>query len=899
MLILAEIWRRLKFLLGRRKFDRELEEEIQLHLDLKARASVVEGMTPREARRAALKEFGNPRLVGETSRDVWGWTGVECFFQDLRHGLRYFGRNPGFTAVVVVTFALGIGVNTAIFSVTNAVLLRRLPVRDPAGLAFVGSTETGTQSGWDDTVLTMPIIERLRARTDVLSDLMVFAPLDYTTLAIRYGSRVEEGRADMVSGNFFTGLGVRPVIGRTLTAEDEAGRAQVAVLSYGYWTARLNRDAGVIGRTIYIKGAPFTIIGVAAADFVGLDRRVATDVWVPLEDRADLKPWGSSLTGDQSLHSFPNWWCLMTIARLAPGISESQALSELQPIFQQAAIEGSRTPAWDERPPRMLFIPARGIEGVKDDYGQALIVLMAMVGLVLLIACSNVAMLLVARNSARQREFSLRIALGGSRARLFRQLLAESLLIVGAGSALGWLFTLWGTSALARWAELGFSLMPDNLVLGVTLGISLAAAMVFSLAPLAGVMRAPIGMVLKTTAPAAGRDRRKLQAGRVVVAMQMAVCLTLLFGAGLFGRTLRNLQNVDLGIRADGLVAFGINPQQRVHSDEEAISFYENVLDRMRSLPGVQVATLVHHRPGTGWSSNAGGIIVDGKSPTGDIAAPMRWNIVGPDYFRATGGNLVLGRDFNEADSPGGLKVAIVNQTFAERYLAGENPVGHQLAFGGGKIGRTIVGVARNSKYTGIRDSDRPTAYFPYTQISGLEGMSVEFRTAGDASAVLAEARQTLAELDPDLALLDPMTQREQFDESISNERLLARLAMFFGGLAAFLVATGLYGTLAYKMARRTPEIGVRMAIGARRGEILRMVVRDSLAVSLAGVALGIPVAVASARLLRSMLFGLDAADPLTLVGAVAFITLVAIGASLIPARRAASVDPIVALRYE
>jgi predicted permease len=615
---------------------------MQLHLEMKTRASVQQGLAPDEARRAALREFGNPAALGEVSRDVWGWGPVEDFIQDLKYGLRYLGRTPGFTAVVVLTFALGIGANTAIFSVTNAVLLRLLPVRDPSRLVFPESTETGTQSGWDDTSLTLPIIEQLQARTDIFSDLMAFAPLDFSTLAIRYGGEPEEGRADMVTGNFFTGLGVRPVIGRTVTKEDETDRAQVAVLSYAYWSRRMSRDPGVLGRTIYLKGLPFTIIGVAAPDFVGLERRDATDVWVPLQDRPDLKPWGSSPMDNQNLHSFPNWWCLMTIGRLAPGVGLEQAVTELQPVFQRTAVQGANTPAWNERPPRLLLTLARGIQGVRDDYRQPLIVLMVMAGLVLLIACSNVALLLVARNSTRQRELSLRLALGGSRARLFRQLMAESLIIVTAGCVLGWLFALGATSALGGWAELGFSLAPDKVVLGVTLGISIAAALLFSLAPLVGVLRVPAGMALKTSAPAAGQDPRKLRAGRVVVALQMAVCLVLLAGAGLLGRTLRNLENVDLGIRTEGLVAFGINPQQKVHSDQEAIRFYQTLLDRMRSLPGVQAATLVHNRPGSGWSSNSGSILVDGAGPLGDIPATMRVNMVGSDYFRTTAGSSCL-----------------------------------------------------------------------------------------------------------------------------------------------------------------------------------------------------------------------------------------------------------------
>jgi len=491
------------------------------------------------------------------------------------------------------------------------------------------------------------------------------------------------------------------------------------------------------------------------------------------------------------------------------------------------------------------------------------------------------------------------MALGGSRMRLFRQLLAESCLIVGVGCGLGWIFALWATSALGGWADLGFSLAPDRLVLGVALGISLVAALLFSLAPLGVAVRVPAGLALKTGAPAASQDRRRVRGRRVVLALQMAVCLTLLVGAGLLGRTLRNLETVNLGIRPGGLVVFGINPQQKVHSDQEAIRFYQGVLDRMRGLPEVQGATLMQNRIGAGWSSNSGGILIDGANPLGDQPTHVRVNLVGPYYISTLGGTLMFGRDFDDTDSDTAPGVIIVNQTFAEQYLAGANPVGHQFAFAGGKIQRTIVGVMADSKYTGVRESDRPMAYLPYTQMTGISALNVELRTSGDPSVVLADARRVLRETDPDLPMLRPMTQQQQIDEPISDERLLGRLAMFFGLLAAVLVATGLYGTLSYRVSRRTAEIGVRVAFGARRGEILWMVLRESLGVSLAGVVIGLPAAVAAGGLLRSMLFGLEPADPLTLVSAVAGITLVALGASLIPARRAASVDPIVALRCE
>jgi predicted permease len=460
---------------------------------------------------------------------------------------------------------------------------------------------------------------------------------------------------------------------------------------------------------------------------------------------------------------------------------------------------------------------------------------------------------------------------------------------------LGWLFAIAASNALGAWSDIQVSLEPDRRVLLFTLGISLLAGLIFGLAPLIGAVRVPIALALKTSSATAFQDKSKFRAGKVVAALQVALCLLLLVGAGLLIRTLRNLEQERLGFHADGLLVFGLSPN--VHSEGEAIRFYQAALTRLTRLPGIRSGTVMQNRIGSGWSNNTTAF-VDGKVPQERGGSLMRWNAVGPGYFKVLGIPLLYGREFNDADSQNSAKAVIVNETFAKKLLPGRNPLGHQASFSS-KLPFTIVGVAANSKYTGVREEDRLMAYFPYTQLKGIGDMHVELRTAGNPLSVLPSVRKSMAEFAPNLALLQPMTQRAQFDASISTDRLVARLAVFFGGLAVLLVATGLYGTLAYTVSRRTAEMGIRMALGAQRNEVLRMILRESLVVCIAGLALGLPLVFVSTRLLQSLLFGLAPRDPLTITAAALGIVSVTLIASLIPARRAASIDPQVALRYE
>ena len=822
---------------------------------------------------------------------------------DVRYALRQLRRTPAFAAVAVLTLALGIGANTAVFSVMNAVLLRSLPVRDPQQLVYLHTSNfPGGQTGYGDTSMRMQVYQALRQQKDVFSDLMAWVPLSTAQgIAIRYGAEPEEARGDMVSGNFFSGLGVAAARGRLFTIDDEQNHTPTAVLSYDYWTRRFGRDPSVVGHPLFVKGVPFTIVGVAAPGFNGLDEENATDLWIPFQVGDAIRPWGASAASKDTLYG-ARWWFLLTVGRLQPGMTSKQAEARLNPLFQTAAVEDLPAADRDSKPPELTLGDTRGLPGLKENYDQPLRVLMGMVGLVLVIACGNVAMLLIARNAARQREFSLRMALGGRRTRLFRQLVTESMLLVVSGAVLGWLFAMWATRALASWALLDRSLSPDLNVLLFTLIVSLVAGLVFGLAPLRNAVRVPIGLALKTSSATTHQDRHKHRSGQLVIALQMALCLVLLIGAGLLVRTMRNLENVNLGLRAQGLLVFGVNPQQHARTREEFTQFYQALLERMRTLPGVESATLMANRLGSGWSSNTS-VYVDGQKPktvNSSGFAGVRWNSVGPDFFRTIGTPLVLGRDLTDNDTDAAPRAVVVNETFVKKYLSDTTPIGHQISINNrNEKPYTIVGVAADSKYTSVRETARPMAYIPYAQSPREGAMQVELRVAGSPEAFLPAVRRAMVQFAPDVAMLQPMTQIEQFDETLAQDRVFARLASFFGVLAVLLVATGLYGTLAYKVARRTAEIGVRMALGARRPQVLWLVMRESMILCAVGGLVGIAGSVAGVRWLRSMLYGIGPWDPGTFAAAIAGIVLVAVAASLVPARRAASVDPMVALRLE
>ena len=893
--------KRFGFLLHRTSRAEDLESEMQFHRELRAAKLEREGLSAKEADYAAQRRFGNKTLIQETSVSMWGWIWLDDAVKDLQYTGRILRQNLLFSAIAVLTLALGIGANTAIFSVINALLLRALPVHDPQQIYYLhvlpGQPDGAGNTGNSDSSFSEYVFEQLRTRQQVFSSLAAYVPAGINKITVRSGATPEEAAVDMASGNFFAGLGVGSVCGRTLTMADERNHTGVAVLGYGFWNRRFARNCAVIGQPLFIKGVPFTIVGVAARSFSGVEG-TPTDVWIPLQKRPEFNAWGSA---GENYYAAPKWWCLLLIGRLGPGVTPARAQAMLDPAFQHAAYEhlGGK-PQKGETPRKLALVPARGIGESQDGIEKPLYVLLAMVGLILLIACGNVAMLLTARNAARRREFSIRLAIGGSQVRLFRQLLAESLVLVAMGAVLGWLFALVATRLLANWGQIEFSLTPDWRVLLFTIAISVFVGVVFGLTPVLTTLRVPAGLALKTSSATAYRERLKSRSARVTVALQVSICLILTVSAGLLVQTLRNLEHENLGFKTTGLLVFGLNPQLKTGSSKEAIRFYQDLLVKLRALPGVESVTLMGNRIGSGWSNNTGAIVDGGdpRSVSGTDSNAMRWNDVGPNYFTTLGIPIRLGRDFTEADSSSAPKVAIVNETFARRFLKDRQPLGHQVSFTP-KIAFTIVGVAANSKYTGVREQDVPMAYFPSMQMNDVGALHIELHVAGDPASFWKEIRSAVASFAPDIALLQPMTQRAQFDDGISQERLVARLSIFFGGLAVLLVATGLYGTLAYGVTRRTPEFGIRMAVGAQRRELLWMILRESLTICAIGVLIGLPLAIACSRGLASLLYGLAPYDPLTMSFAVVGIVLVGLAAGFLPASRAASTDPLVALRYE
>ena len=898
MSLLRNIASGLRSLFRKNEVGRELDEELRAYQEMAAERKMKDGMSRAEALRAIRLERGSLEVSKEIVRSG-GWEStVETCWRDVRYAVRMLRKSPGFTLVALLTLALGIGGNTAVFSVMNTVLLRYLPLPNPQQLVFLrlpnGPPNGLSTTGDDDRSFSYPVFETLRKEHAVFSDLMAYMPLAVDKVAVRIGEEPEEAEGDMVSGNFFSGLGVSFARGRGFGLQDETAHASLAVLSYSYWTTRFGRSPSAIGQTIYVKGVPFTVIGVTAQGFYGLEPASSTDFWIPLQSRPDLNAWGEE-PSQMALYGNPRWWCIQLIGRLIPGVTESQALAKLDPVFQSVAFIGLGAPDPKTKKSILAFSSTQGIQGLREGYQKPIQILLAMVGLVLAIACANVAMLLVARNSIRAREFSLRMALGAGRGRLLRQMLTESLLLVGGGAALGWMFAISGSRSLAAWSSIEIPFVLDSRVLLFTLAISIACAIVFGLAPLRSAVSVPVGLTLKTSNATAYRDKRTSWSGKVVVASQMALCLILLVGSGLLVRSLRNYQTLPVGLRADGLLVFGTDPFS-AHSDEEKEHFYQNLLARLREAPGVESATLISHRPGSGWGWNSAWA-VDGVEPQVPFSEMMSANHAGPDFCHTLGIPILRGRDVTDADTRSAPKVVLVNETFSKRFFPKGDALGHSVGEGANRF--TIVGVIGDSKYKRVDEKSKPTLYFPFAQSTPVPNMQVELRTSGNPEALIPSVHAVLHGLDPNLPMQKPMTQRAQFEESYSQARLFGRLSIFFAVIAVLLVATGLYGTLAYRVGRRTSEIGVRMALGAQHGQVLWMILRESLLVSGAAILAGVPVAIAGARLMRSMLFGVQPGDMLSFLLALFGVILVALAASIIPARRAAALDPIVALRYE
>jgi predicted permease len=849
---------------------------------------------------------------------------MHTLIQDLRFGLRMLTKSPGFTAVAALTFALGIGANTGIFSLVNEVLLRSLPVKNPGELVLFRNIEgprgrmsrAGENNGSIDpatgrnssTSFSLLAFERFRERHPALSDVFAYAPFNQINILID-GQPETNVLGQLVSGSYYTGLGVPAILGRTLTPEDDQPSAEpVAVISHRYWQSRFGGDSGVIGKTIQVNKVPATIIGVTPPGFAGaMQIGESPDISVPLAHHARFQP----ERGES--RAKPWYWWIRVMGRLAPHATAAQARASLEPIFQEAAREGWRAGQSLDTTPREMPEPSTlaadpGGQGENDrrrQYAQSLRILMGLVSLVLLAACANVANLLLARGAARRREIALRLALGASRARIVRQLLAESLLLAFLGATLGVLFAQWSRGLLVGLRQFGGSpavlnLPLDGRVLGFTISVTVGAALLFGLAPALRATRINLTAEFQGGARQLGAGSRS-RLSQALMVVQVALSLVLLVSTGLFVRTLRNLQNVDPGFNSHQLALFRIDAVSAGYTQERFAALQARLQTRLESIPGVRAATFSRVALLAGVRSNRR-ITVPGYTPPPGASMIFNLNGLAPNFLAAMEIPLVLGRGFTDHDAPAGPKVAIVNQAFAQKIFGDENPVGRHLGFSNAPFaGATeieIVGVARDAKYTGLREAAPPTIYVPAAQMpEGVANYCV--RTAGDPAAIFPAIRAAVSELDPTLPVINLRTQDEQIARINSEELLFARISGFFGFVALALACVGLYGLMSFLVLHRKGEIGLRMAVGALPAQVLRMILRESLALVGLGVALGLPAAYGSSRFIESMLFGLSPADSLTYGSVALILIVVALLASLLPALRAAQVDPMAALRSE
>ncbi len=906
MSLLRNLAHGLRALFRKQRLESEMNEELGAYLDAAVRDNVRSGMSPEESLRAARVKMGSVEAVKEDIRSA-GWeSALETVWQDLRYALRMLRKNPGFTAVAVLTLALGIGANTAIFSVINAVMLRMLPVEHPEQLVQVAFQGKHSAASFIGQSFSYPQFTELREHNQVFADMSAF---DYwTTFDARLagsGGSGETMKAQLVSANIFSLLGVNAVIGRTFAPDEDngAGAHPVAVISYALWTRVFARETGALGRKITIADTPFTIIGVAPAHFSGVNPGLACDLWIPVSMQPQVNP-NDSLT-DIDTH----WLTLM--ARLKPGVSTEQARAGLDVVYQQIQRQEDISGFSDQErrdffSHRIVLLPAaRGTDYLRNEFSRPLFLLMAMVALLLLIACANVANLLLARASVRHAEIAVRLALGAGRPRLMRQLLTESTLLALIGGALGVLVAYWGSPLLVilmshRRNQVALDVHPDLGVLGFTFLTALITGIAFGLAPALRATR--ITASPGTRQVTATRGGRRL--GGVLVVAQVALSLVMVIGAGLLVRTFHNLEASDPGFNRQGVLLFWLDPSKAGYKDERASQLREEVFERIRQIPGVRSASFSFLTPisGGGWDNVARS--VEGYTPYPGEDMEIYLNAVGPRFFEALGTPLLLGRDFGPQDGPSSPWVVLINQTMARRFFGQRSPIGKHFELGpwSGKQGIEIIGVVGDAKYMSLRESAPPTAYLYIPQLPQAMkpgGVTFEVSSGVAPMSLVPQVRSLLQGMDSRLGASDFKTLAEQVDDSLSREKMMSTLSAFFGILALLLACIGLYGVTSYGVARRTSEIGIRMALGAEQRGILRMVLSEALVLAVIGVAIGLPSAWAATRSIASMLYGLKPTDPLTIIAATLLMTAVAVFAGYLPARRAIRVDPMVALRYE
>jgi len=896
-------------LFSRERVEHEMDEELRAFLDASAEAKRRAGMTPEEAAHAARVEMGSPNAVKHHIRSAVWETVVENLWQDLRYSIRALAKSPGFTLVAVLSLALGIGANTAIFSLMDVVMLRSLPVDEPGQLVLFGSGRAGGSTdslpneSW--TLFSYPFYRSFSQINEVFSSVTAIKSIEFATHGTLAGGGREMLHASLVSGTYFSLLGVIPDRGRMLTEADDQtpGSGTVAVVSYAWWQ-RHGNDPAAVGKTVAIEGTDYTIVGVAPKGFVGVMVGESPDFWIPLSMEKEISPGWNGLEN--------KWFqSLYLVARLKPGVTAAQASANTNLLFQQY-IRGEylgQSPSQKDLADVAhahidLTSAARGLSRLRRQFSLPLEILTTIAGLVLLIACANLASLLLARGAARSREFAMRMAIGATRSRVVRQLLTESFVIALLGAALG-VASAWKASHLlltmaSHSAEVAaMNVSPDLRVLAFSLALTVFTALLFGMTPAIRATRLDLNTSLKQTRAAAAPSSR-FSLARGLIVLQIALSLVLLAAASLFLRSLVNLSNVDAGFDKQNVLVFDLDEYSAgLPADARLVNLQKQIEERVQTLPGVHAASFSMFTFNQGiWSND---VTAQGIPRTPENSDDVLFNVVGNGFFSTWGLPIVAGRGFDSGDKIDSPTVAVINQTMAHMFFPNSSPIGRRFGLGNDPSHSRdieIIGVVKNAKYRTLDESPQTLAYFPYTQRVQYFG-NFSVRYSGEAGQMVPAVRSAIAQVNPNVLIGSFSTLTDLVDESTANQRLIARLSAFFGLLAAFLVCIGIYGLLSYAVARRTSEIGVRMALGARRSNVLWLILREILVLVAIGIAIGVPLALAGNRLAAKLLYGLSPADPLSLFAAVVMMFAIATLAGYLPARKASLVEPTAALRCE
>lgn len=909
-------WSRAVF--HRRELEERMESELASHLEILTDDLVRSGLPWEEAARRARIAVGPLLKHKEEMRASLGLRWWDQLWADGRYALRILRKTPAFTAVAVISLALGIGANTAIFTAAQHMLLDRLHVSHPEQLRMFYWSEPrqgvvdDMWGFWDDLAgggevsssFSYPVYEDLRRQNRSLADVMAFKP--YGEMTVTIGGEAHVMEAEMVSGNFYSVLGVSPQLGRVIQESDDGpvGSGPVVTISDRLWTDRFGRSSQVIGKVIRVNSIPMTIIGVNPPGFTGAySAQNSPDIFLPFSmqpivaPQSSTPPWTPSLLVNEKL-----WW-LLVMGRVRPDVSTAAAEASLN-VTLNAAVRATMTVGKKDEIPRLLLRDgSRGQNPYVEGFQKPILVLMTLSGLVLLLACTNLANLLLARAGARKRETSMRLALGASRGRILRQMMTESLMLSLTGGA-GGLLLAWGIrNAVPRlmskaWAPPAFSAKFSWPIFAFAIAISILTGIIFGLAPAWQASRVQVGSSLKDSGQTITHRSRGL-AGKAIVILQVALSLLLVFGAGLFVRSLVHLERTPLGFRSHNLLLFDVELPEKLYPKAASIAILQRLQERLSAVPGAKNVTLTRVPLISGNASNST-FVPEGqqRKPTGNPSVLM--NNVGEHFFSTFGIPIVAGRGFDTQDTPTSQKVAVVNESLAKTYYPNVDPVGRTFQAGlNHPVTMQIVGVCGDARYYRVEKKVEPTFYAPYWQTDGIRGATFAIATRLQGQSMLPSVRDAVRGIDPNLPMMNVRTQDEQIAANLQPERIFAVLTGAFGVLALILACIGIYGIMAYTVVQRTSEIGVRLALGAVPRQILEMILKDASHMSIAGIVIGITFSLLLARFIRSIVFGITASDPVTLSGAALVLLLVALGASWVPARRAAGVQPTEALRHE